>query len=54
MALDAPTQLTQPSLMSGNLWANAAFGVGVASVFTVALHVTEFKLKIRLGLVRSL
>lgn len=53
-ALDLPAQLSQPGVGSGRFWAGVAFCVGAASVFAVALRVTEFQLKRLTGPVRSL
>lgn len=54
LALDLPGQLSQPGVGSGTFWAGVAFGVGAASVFALALRVTEFHLKQLTGPVRSL
>lgn len=54
LALDLPGQLTQPGSGSAQFWAGVAFGLGAASVFAVALRVTEVKLKSLTGPVRSL
>jgi drug/metabolite transporter (DMT)-like permease len=54
LALDLPGQLAKPGAGSLTFWAGVAFGVGAASVFAVALRVTEFKLKALTGPVRSL
>ncbi len=54
LALDVPGQLAKPGLMDGSFWAGVGFGLGAASVFAVALRVTEFKLKALTGPVRSL
>jgi drug/metabolite transporter (DMT)-like permease len=54
LALDLPGQLAKPGAGSFRFWAGVAFGVGAASVFAVALRVTEFKLKALTGPVRSL
>jgi drug/metabolite transporter (DMT)-like permease len=54
LALDLPGQLAQPGAGSGMFWAGVGFGFGAASVFAVALRVTEFKLKTLTGPVRSL
>lgn len=57
LALDLPGQLGKPGaeeMTSGApFWAGVAFGFGAASVFAVALRVTEFKLKALTGPVRS-
>jgi drug/metabolite transporter (DMT)-like permease len=58
LALDLPGQLAKPDVQqirgSAQFWAGVAFGFGAASVFAVALRVTEFKLKALTGLVRSM
>jgi drug/metabolite transporter (DMT)-like permease len=54
LALDAPGQLALPGVMEGRFWEGVGFGFGAASVFAVALRVTEFKLKALTGPVRSL
>jgi drug/metabolite transporter (DMT)-like permease len=54
LALDVPGQLAKPGVMGDSFWAGVAFGLGAASVFAVALRVTEFKLKALTGPVRSL
>jgi drug/metabolite transporter (DMT)-like permease len=58
LALDLPGQLAKPDVQqlrgSPQFWAGVAFGFGAASVFAVALRVTEFKLKDLTGPVRSL
>jgi drug/metabolite transporter (DMT)-like permease len=54
LALDLPGQLAKPGAGSLQFWAGVAFGFGAASVFAVALRVTEFKLKALTGPVRSL
>jgi drug/metabolite transporter (DMT)-like permease len=54
LALDLPGQLAKPDAGSSQFWAGVAFGFGAASVFAVALRVTEFKLKALTGPVRSL
>ncbi len=54
LALDLPGQLAKPGAGSHTFWAGVAFGFGAASVFAVALRVTEFKLKALTGPVRSL
>jgi drug/metabolite transporter (DMT)-like permease len=54
LALDLPGQLAKPGAGSAQFWAGVGFGVGAASVFAVALRVTEFKLKALTGVVRSL
>ncbi len=54
LALDLPGQLAKPGVGSAQFWAGVAFGFGAASVFAVALRVTEFKLKALTGPVRSL
>jgi drug/metabolite transporter (DMT)-like permease len=54
LALDLPGQLAKPGAGSPQFWAGVAFGFGAASVFAVALRVTEFKLKALTGPVRSL
>jgi drug/metabolite transporter (DMT)-like permease len=54
LALDTPGQLAKPGVMGGNFWTGVALGLGAASVFAVALRVTEFKLKALTGPVRSL
>jgi drug/metabolite transporter (DMT)-like permease len=54
LALDLPGQLSTPGAGSATFWAGVAFGFGAASVFAVALRVTEFKLRAITGPVRSL
>ena len=54
LALDLPSQLAKPGAGSPQFWLGVAFGFGAASVFAVALRVTEFKLKALSGPVRSL
>jgi drug/metabolite transporter (DMT)-like permease len=54
LALDLPGQLSKPGVGSPTFWAGVAFGFGAASVFAVALRVTEFKLKALTGPVRSM
>ena len=54
LALDVMGQLAKPGVMGGSFWTGVAFGFGAASVFAVALRVTEFKLKALTGPVRSL
>jgi drug/metabolite transporter (DMT)-like permease len=54
LALDLPDQLVKTSAGSVQFWAGVAFGFGAASVFAVALRVTEFKLKALAGPVRSM
>jgi drug/metabolite transporter (DMT)-like permease len=58
LALDLPGQLAKPDVQqlrgSAQFWAGVAFGFGAASVFAVALRVTEFKLKALTGPVRSM
>ena len=54
LALDLPGQLAKPDAGSSQFWAGVAFGFGAASVFALALRVTEFKLKALVGPVRSL
>ncbi len=54
LALDLPGQLDKPGAGSAKFWAGVAFGFGAASVFALALRVTEFKLKALAGPVRSL
>jgi drug/metabolite transporter (DMT)-like permease len=53
LALDLPSQLAKPGAGSAQFWAGVAFGFGAASVFAVALRMTEFKLKSLTGPVRS-
>ncbi|MBS7807381.1 DMT family transporter [Variovorax sp. PCZ-1] len=53
LALDLPGQLAKPGAGSATFWAGVGFGFGAASVFAVALRVTEFKLKALTGAVRS-
>ncbi len=53
VALDLPGQLAKPGVGSLTFWAGVGFGFGAASVFAVALRVTEFKLKRLTGPVRS-
>ena len=54
LALDLPGQLAKPGAGSVQFWAGVSFGFGAASVFALALRVTEFKLKALVGPVRSL
>ena len=58
LALDFPNQIaavyTDDGRGQGAFWAGVAFGFGAASVFAVALRVTEFKLKALTGPVRSM
>jgi drug/metabolite transporter (DMT)-like permease len=54
LALDLPGQLAKPGVGSASFWAGVGFGLGAASVFALALRVTEFKLKALTGVVRSL
>jgi drug/metabolite transporter (DMT)-like permease len=54
LALDLPGQLAKPGAGSAQFWAGVGFGFGAASVFAVALRVTEFKLKALTGAVRSM
>ena len=54
LALDLPGQLAKPGAGGATFWAGVAFGVAAASVFAVALRVTEYKLKALTGPVRSL
>jgi drug/metabolite transporter (DMT)-like permease len=54
LALDLPAQLAKPGAGSAQFWAGVAFGFAAASVFAVALRVTEYKLKALTGPVRSL
>ncbi len=54
LALDLQGQLAKPGAGSAQFWAGVAFGFGAASVFAIALRVTEFKLKLLTGPVRSL
>ena len=53
LALDLPGQLAKPGAGSATFWAGVGFGFAAASVFAVALRVTEFKLKALTGPVRS-
>ena len=53
-ALDLPAQLAKPGAGSATFWAGVVFGFGAASVFAIALRITEFKLKALTGPVRSL
>ncbi len=57
LALDFPNQVAAIYSNSqgdqSEFWAGVAFGFGAASVFAVALRVTEFKLMALTGLVRS-
>jgi drug/metabolite transporter (DMT)-like permease len=58
MALDLPDQVAvfyaNDGRDRGEFWTGVAFGFGAASVFAVALRVTEFKLKALTGPVRSM
>jgi drug/metabolite transporter (DMT)-like permease len=53
LALDLPGQLAKPGAGSATFWAGVGFGFSAASVFAIALRVTEFKLKALTGPVRS-
>ncbi len=57
LALDLPGQLAEPGASDlthrVQFWVGVAFALGAASVFAVALRVTEFKLKALAGPVRS-
>lgn len=54
LALDLPSQLAKPGAGDAQFWAGVGFGLAAASVFAVALRVTEYKLKKLTGPVRSL
>jgi drug/metabolite transporter (DMT)-like permease len=54
LALDLPAHLSKTGTGSTPFWAGVAFGLGAASVFAIALRVTEFKLKALTGPVRSM
>jgi drug/metabolite transporter (DMT)-like permease len=54
LALDLAGQLSKPGVGDGSFWAGVSFGLGAASVFAVALRVTEGRVKALNGPVRSL
>jgi drug/metabolite transporter (DMT)-like permease len=54
LALDLAGQLRQPGVGSSTFWTGVGFGLGAASVFAVALRITESHIKSLSGPVRSL